>query len=410
MTLPSELTPSATFLEREHRVAVSLRETLGVLNSNRTLEEILHFIVHQAHELLACQAVAIYCPTGPKGLLQIQAQEGLTPEYVRDAVIPSGMLATGLATMTRQPVAISDVIECLEQRSLAVDEKGEAILKELSQHFQALLATPMIFPKGEVYGTLDLYFTSPRAFNEEDIALARAYSDQAILAVENARLSKRVEQTAISSERDRLARDLHDTVTQTLFTTSLIADVLPALWEQDQDNGRIALQELRQLSRGALAEMRTLLFELRPAALLAADITTLISQLVDAFGSRTRIPVTYTVEKFECPMPPDVKIALYRIIQELFNNIEKHAQATRVEVSFFLVRPPRKDKRSALHCRGCNKCVHIVVEDNGRGFDNNMVTSDHMGLRIMRERAEGIDAALEITSVPGNGTKVEIVW
>ena len=410
MTLPSELTPSATFLEREHRVAVSLRETLGVLNSNRSLEEILRFIVHQAHELLACQAVAIYCPIGPKGLLQIQAQEGLTPEYVRDAVIPSGMLATGLATMTRQPVAISNVIECLEQGSLAVDEKGEEILRELAQHYQALLATPLIFPKGEVYGTLDLYFAAPREFNEEDIALARAYSDQAILAIENARLSKRVEQAAITSERERLARDLHDTVTQTLFTASLIADVLPTLWEQNQDNGRIALQELRQLSRGALAEMRSLLFELRPAALLAAEISTLIVQLVDAFSSRARLPVSCKIEKFECPMPPDVKIALYRIIQELFNNIEKHAQATQVELSLDLVRAPRKEKRSTLHCRGCKKCVRIVVEDNGRGFEVNSVTPEHMGLRIMRERAEGINASLEINSAPGKGTRVEIIW
>ncbi len=410
MNLPSELPPSATFLEREHRVAVSLRETLGVLNSNRSLEEILHFIVHQAHELLACQAVAIYCPIGPKGLLQIQAQEGLTPEYVRDAVIPSGMLATGLATMTRQPVTIRNVLDCLEYRCLPVDEKGEEILKELAVHYQALLATPMIFPKGEVYGTLDLYFEAPREFSEEDIALARAYSDQAILAIENARLSKRVEQAAITLERDRLARELHDTVTQTLFTASLIADVLPTLWEQDQDNGRIALSELRQLSRGALAEMRSLLFELRPAALLAADITTLIAQLVDAFSSRTRIPVDCKVGKFECPMPPDVKIALYRIIQELLNNIEKHAQASQVGLTFDLVRPLRKEPRSALHCRGCNKCVRIVVEDNGRGFDIGSVTSDHMGLRIIRERTEGVDAALKITSAPGNGTRVEITW
>jgi signal transduction histidine kinase len=109
-------------------------------------------------------------------------------------------------------------------------------------------------------------------------------------------------------------------------------------------------------------------------------------------------------------MPPDVKIALYRIIQELFNNIEKHAQATQVELTFELVRPLRKDKRSQLHCRGCKKCVRIVIEDNGRGFEINSVTSDHMGLRIMRERAEGIEAVLEIVSEQGNGTRVEILW
>ncbi len=82
------VTAGESLLEREHRVAVSLRETLGVLNSNRSLEEILQFIVHQAREVLSAQAVAIYCPTGSQGYLQIQAQEGLSDEYVREARIP----------------------------------------------------------------------------------------------------------------------------------------------------------------------------------------------------------------------------------------------------------------------------------------------------------------------------------
>jgi two-component system nitrate/nitrite sensor histidine kinase NarX len=409
-TLNGPAETGLSLLERERRVALSLRETLAVLNSSRSSETILRFIVHQAREVLSAEAAAIYSPTGQKGLLQIQAQEGLSDEYVREASIPLGLVATGSAALTRQPVMIPDIAAALAQRTLPSDAATEAILEKLSHYYQALLVMPMIFPKGEVYGTLDLYFKSPREFSGEDIALARAYSDQAILAVENARLSRRLEQAAVSSERDRLARDLHDTVTQTLFSAALIADVLPALWEQDPNNGKIALQELSQLSRGALAEMRTLLFELRPASLLSADISTLMQQLVHAFISRTRIPVVYQAAKFDCPMPSDAKIALYRITQELLNNIEKHAQADQVVVIFEQQKLRHEDKRSSMHCRACQNCVRIVVSDNGRGFDMDSITSDHMGLRIIRERAEGIKAALLMESSSGHGTRVEIVW
>ncbi len=406
----SDIATIAFSSDREHRLAASLRETLAVLNSTRSLDDILHFIVHQARELLSAQAVAIYRPVGKQGLLQIQAQEGLSEDYVREARIPLGMLATGCATLNCEPVAIPDVKKALEEHNVDVDEEHEAILIKLLQNYQALLAVPLIFPRGEVYGSLDLYYDMPREFSEEDISLARVYSDQVILAIDNARLKQRLEQAAILGERDRLARDLHDTVTQTLFSASLIADVLPVLWEQDQDHGRIALRELSQLSRGAMAEMRTLLYELRPSALLSADIFTLIQQLVDAFISRTRIQVHCEIEKCDCSMPSDVKIALYRIAQELLTNIEKYAQATQVEVYFGLQKPRLLSKRSSQHCRLCQKCVHLAVCDNGKGFDTALITSDHMGLRIIRERTEEINAALLIESAPGEGARVEIEW
>jgi signal transduction histidine kinase len=403
-------TGTLPFLERERRVAASLRETLAVLNSNHLLDDILRFIVHQAREILSAQAVAIYCPTGQNWLMQIQAQEGLSEAYACEARIPLGMLATGSAALRRQPVAIPDVTKAIQQHDMPLDRESKAILEILSQNYQAVLVVPMIFPKGEVYGTLDLYFDSPRMFDEGDVALARAYSDQAMLDIENARLSRRVEQAAILSERDRLARELHDTVTQTLCTVSLISDVLPTLWEQDAKHGRLALEELRQLSRGALAEMRMLLFELRPVALLEADFYTLLQQLTNAFNSRTRIPVRFEGAKFTCRLPADVKIALYRITQELLNNIEKHARADQVEVVYEKVQSPAAWKRSNMHCRECQQCVRILVADNGQGFELDSATSDHMGLRIIRERAEGIRASLKIESAPGQGTRVEVIW
>jgi signal transduction histidine kinase len=105
-----------------------------------------------------------------------------------------------------------------------------------------------------------------------------------------ARLYEQAEEAAVATERNRLARDLHDAVSQTLFSASLIAKVLPRLWERKPEEGRRRLEEVRRLTRGALAEMRTLLLELRPKALVEADLGDLLRQLTEAFIGRARIP------------------------------------------------------------------------------------------------------------------------
>lgn len=199
--------------------------------------------------------------------------------------------------------------------------------------------------------------------------------------------------TAAADERSRLARDLHDAVTQTLFSASLIAEVLPRLWERNQDEGRRRIEELRQLTRGALAEMRTLLIELRPGALTETDLGTLLRQLTEAVSSRTRLAVNLAVD-CEQALPPDVQVALYRIAQEALNNVTKHSGASQVTVS--------------LRCRGDG--VELYVRDNGRGFDPSGVSPEHLGLGIMGERAKAVSAAVTIESQPKRGAQVTVVW
>src|SRR5690606_6306783 len=156
-------------------------------------------------------------------------------------------------------------------------------------------------------------------------------ADQAALAIENARLREQVQRSAVAAERNRLARDLHDAVTQTLFSTSLIADVLPRLWDRNQEEGKRRQAELRELTRGALAEMRTLLLELRPAALTEAKLADLLPQLAEAVTGRARLPVTVAVHG-EAQLPLEVKLAFYRIAQEALNNVAKHSQAAQAAV------------------------------------------------------------------------------
>jgi PAS domain S-box-containing protein len=209
---------------------------------------------------------------------------------------------------------------------------------------------------------------------------------------EEALAAKAVED-AITAERTRLARDLHDAVTQTLFSASLIAEVLPEIWDMDEVEARKSTEELRQLTRGALAEMRTLLLELRPAALTQARFPDLIKQLSEAVIGRARVPVRLEVTG-EYEMPPEVKVAFYRIAQESLNNIMKYARASQVEIQL------------RLEC--CN--VHMEIKDTGIGFDPSAIRPTSLGMRIMRERAEAIHAHLIISSVPGQGSTVSLDW
>jgi len=145
------------------------------------------------------------------------------------------------------------------------------------------------------------------------------------------------------------------------------------------------------LTRGALAEMRTLLFELRPAALMDAEMGYLVRQLAESITGRSRIPVEVRVDG-QCDLPADIKVALYRITQEALNNVAKHAGADLASVS--------------LKCRPDE--VSLVIRDNGKGFDLAHTRPGSLGLGIMRERARAVGADLTVNSQPGMGSEVMV--
>jgi len=208
----------------------------------------------------------------------------------------------------------------------------------------------------------------------------------------NQLLQQKATQEAVNNERTRLARDLHDAVTQTLFSASLIADVLPTIWEMDRSDGIKRLDELHQLTRGALAEMRMLLVELRPNALIEVPLPDLLRHLCESVIGRDRLPVQINTQG-QRKLPAAVQIALYRIAQEALNNVVKHAKATQAIVTLRM-----------------NNQVRLVIADNGFGFDMSAVPPDHFGLRIMRERAEAIGAQFSIQSESNDGTQISVIW
>jgi len=252
-----------------------------------------------------------------------------------------------------------------------------------------LLVVPLM-AKGTTLGALSVSREHGAPFSDEERRLAETVADDLAAAVENERLHQRQTRLAAEEERQRLARDLHDAVTQTIYSAALIAEALPAVWEREPSAGLTNLTRLQRLVRGALAEMRTLLFELRPTALDATPLKALLGQLGDALAGQTQGQVSIRVAD-EVSLSTEARIVFYRVTQEAFNNIAKHARATEVVVEC------RAEDDGAL-------CLY--VRDDGVGFDPGAVGPQSMGLRIMRERLDGIGASLEIESEPGRGTLI----
>jgi signal transduction histidine kinase len=255
-----------------------------------------------------------------------------------------------------------------------------------------MLAVPLR-ARENVIGVLEIVSTSEARFDDHDRILLETLTSGAAIAIENARLYTAAQQTAVAAERNHLAHELHDAVSQLLFSASVIAESLPRLWERNPERVRQGLTQLHQLTRGALAEMRSLLLELRPTALTDAALGDLLHQLVDAVRGRTRLQVELTVEGHQT-LPADVQITLYRIAQEALNNVIKHARATHIAVSLV---------------NGVNT-VTVRVADNGRGFDPAIILPGHMGIDMMREQAEAVGISLDVHSQVGHGTEIVATW
>jgi signal transduction histidine kinase len=246
---------------------------------------------------------------------------------------------------------------------------------------------------GEVFGVFGVHYGATHAFTNDETRMLEALGQRAALAIENARLYERAQEAAVLEERQRLARELHDAVTQTLFAASLIAETLPSVWRMNHERGERSLGDLRRLTWGALAEMRTLLLELRPAALTEALLTDLIQQLGQATAARGDLEVSVTATGRQ-RLPRDIQLTVYRLAQEALNNVIKHAAAKRVEVDL------------QVQADG----VYLRVVDDGRGFDAQSIPAGHLGLQIMGERAAGIGATLTVDSRPGAGTRIDVRW
>jgi len=381
--------------ERTHELA-TLNAIAARVSSSLNLNEVMADALERIMELTGMEHGISYRIEGGEGggtntdthaeeaHLRVMAFRGLPPTFANlGERLPLRQSAAGVAGQRGEPV-IWSLVELPTESAL---KKRLATLG-----VEQVIAIPLM-AKGRLVGSLNLSTNQSRTYPPEQITLLKTIGQQIGVAVENAYLYEQAEQTAISAERNRLARELHDAVTQTLFSANLIADVLPRIWKRNPDEGMQNLEELRQLTRGALAEMRTLLLEMRPESLERADIKSLLTQLADAFIGRVRVPVTLDIQG-DCQLMHEVKLVFYRVAQEALNNIAKHSGARQVEVHL-----------------GCQPGqMNLTIKDDGLGFDPAEITPDHLGIAIMRERANSIEASLKIDSEAGTGTTIELVW
>ena len=194
-------------------------------------------------------------------------------------------------------------------------------------------------------------------------------------------------------ERHKLAHNLHDAVNQTLFSASLIAEVLPRMWELNQAEARQSLDDLSRLTRGALAEMRGLLAELQPSTLTDTDLGDLLRQLGNALSGRANIPVAVTITGMFM-LPPEVQMAFYRVCQEALLNIARHAKASQVEINL----------------QQTGDVIELRILDNGQGFDPEKSFSEHYGLNMMKRRAKAVGARLSLMRRSLQGMELTLRW
>ncbi len=360
----------------ETRVAARTRELRmlldisAVANSSLNLDETLERTLDLIVELVAASRVGV--------ILRDDATGELQPQLLRPP----------------QRSAPDDLAKILAAcQTVIANGKAMYVAPDRAQGLREPGALMPLQIRDRCLGTLVIVGPQGTLFSPAQLALFQSIADQLSVAIENAHLFVKNEQAAVAAERNRLARDLHDAVTQTLFSASMIADVLPKIWERNPEEGRRQLEELRQLTRGALSEMRTLLVELRPAALIDMDLGDLIGHQLNALSARTRLSVEYKRNCVHNP-PLEIKDAFYRIAQEAFNNIAKHAEASQISVE--------------LHCEP--KQTTLMIQDNGVGFEPSLSEHEGMGLKIMQERARNIGATLEIRSRAQAGVRLRIQW
>jgi signal transduction histidine kinase len=289
---------------------------------------------------------------------------------------------SGRVVETGQPMVVRDVLSDPRLPRMVVKELGPFSL-----------ATIPLSSKGKVLGTMFLAAPGGREFGEQDIQLLTSIGHQVGVAIENGLLYRRAQQLAVLEERNRLARDLHDSVTQAVFGVTLYAEAATRLLSAGQvETASEHLQELRTTAQQALREMRSLIYELRPPVLEKEGLVAALQARLEAVEGRAGVRTELRVEG-DITLPGGVEEELYRVAQEALNNALKHARAQSIRLLL------------------CKDETHLLLEvaDDGVGFEHGGDTKHGgLGLPGMKERALRLGGSLTVLSSPGGGTTVRV--
>ncbi|MEZ4867180.1 MAG: PAS domain S-box protein [Caldilineaceae bacterium] len=381
-------------MTRRQQVTDSLRDMVLILNSERPLHEILDYIAAVATRLLRTNSGAIFVLQPDKRTLIAEVTRGLPAAWPANLTLPLDRSFLAHALAKKQPYIAADLAQALVDQNIGIDAQQRALV---AAHYRTLLAIPLVRQytderQDAIYGGIALYFPEERHFTTDELDLAVAFGAQAALAIENAGLRHRAQMTAVMEERSRLARELHDSVTQQLYSLTLLAEG----WRRLAKSGspvdvEEALLELGQLGQQALKEMRLLVHELRPPSLEQEGLLGALHQRLAAVEKRAGVTAQLIAAEL-MELPAAIEFVLYGIAQEALNNTLKHAAATAVTL--------------CLRCE--DGSVILEINDNGKGFDPTQLTGGGLGLVSMRERTAQIGGVLQLQSAPGAGTTVQI--
>ena len=350
------------------------RVTTSLLRKN-TLQEVLEIICNEALNLTdATESAVLLLDTD--GWLRVTSAVGETLSAL-DRLPLDGSLA-GQAAQLGEPVIFNDVA------SIGLD-----YLRDLNIH--TLLAIPLKV-ESKIIGVLDV-INKVGGFTKEDLRIISLFADQAAIVIDQTQLHKQVEQMAVMEERQRLARELHDSVTQALYSVNLYAEAARmALTAEKKGVALENLQKLREMTREAMLEMRLLVFELHPLVQEKEGLVAALQARLAAVENRSGLKTEIKTEGKK-QLPISLEKELYRIAQEGLNNVVKHAQARNVRIT--------------VKYSDTSACLEIW--DDGTGFDLQAAReSGGMGLRGIEERVQKIGGSLAVESSPKTGTKLTV--
>lgn len=344
------------------------------------LAHVFQALVDVAVDVLGCDTSVLFRWEPSSPALVLAAHRGFTPATIARAeeMRPAGSL--------RDAIASQDII-CIED---ATSEPGVNRHLPLAEGIRSHMHVPILIGD-TVIGIFNVGYRRPHSFTAEERRLGMALSQRAAIAIQNARLYEQAQQAASLQERQRIARDLHDSVSQALYGIGLGATTALTLLDRDPAAVAQPLDYILSLSEAGLAELRALIFELRPDSLATDGLVAALERQVAALRARHKLDVDA-----EFPPEPDIpleaKEALYRVAQEAMTNAVKHARASRL-----VIRLEHSDGR-----------VELSVADDGVGFDPDSGFPGHMGLKSMHERVNRLGGAIKIASSPGAGTTITV--
>jgi nitrate/nitrite-specific signal transduction histidine kinase len=370
----------------------TINEVSRKISSIVNLDELLPYVGNLLRETFHYYNVNIYLLEPSSGKLMLKAlclsgQKGVIPVGVPLEVDEESIV--GWVAQAGEPILANDVSE---------DPRYRAV--EALEDTKSELAVPVRMGK-KVIGVLDIESTDVDAFGEADLYTTQTLADQLAVAIDNARLYEETRQIAVMEERNRMAREIHDTLAQGFSGIILQLEAAEQAMGSDEPGLQRHLNQARNLARKSLAEARRSVWNLRPQALEQKPLTEAIKQEADRFSQTTGVSVKINILGNKRNLPPEIEAGILRIFQESVTNVRKHAKATEVEVNLTF----------------SDSTAELTVRDNGVGFKQRVAgdgkggkkKSDTFGLISMRERARGFGGTFEVQSRAGKGTLVKII-